>query len=81
MDAHRITCGFCGQPFDPDEQDTCSACPLHTGCGLVRCPACGFETVDPRRSTLAKWARRWFFPHKENADRQLVSSIEQGEIR
>ena len=39
-------CGFCGQPFVEDRgQATCQACPLSKGCGLMRCPHCGYENA------------------------------------
>lgn len=41
-----ITCGFCGKPFVEDRsQATCQACPLSKGCGLMRCPHCGYENA------------------------------------
>ena len=41
------TCGFCGSQFVEDPtQATCQACPLHKkGCGLMRCPHCGYENA------------------------------------
>ena len=39
-----MNCGFCGRAFDEDRsQPACRACPVGSGCGLVRCPHCGFE--------------------------------------
>ena len=39
-----MNCGFCGKPFDEDRsQPACRQCPVGTGCGLVRCPHCGYE--------------------------------------
>jgi hypothetical protein len=45
---------MCGQRFNPDEHGACGSCPLSPGCQLVCCPTCGFETVNPQRSTLAR---------------------------
>lgn len=50
----NITCPMCGHTFDPDLHATCAACPLKKGCQLVCCPACGFETVNPQHSVLAR---------------------------
>lgn len=39
-----MNCGFCGKPFDEDRgQPACRQCPVGSGCGLVRCPHCGYE--------------------------------------
>ena len=50
----EVTCAMCGQVFDPSEYRTCAACPLKSGCQLACCPNCGFETVDPEQSVLAR---------------------------
>jgi hypothetical protein len=55
-----LTCTMCGHLFSPDRQSACQGCPLQKGCQLVRCPACGFEMVDPQQSVLARWAKRIF---------------------
>lgn len=51
-----ITCTMCGLRFDPTEQIACQGCPVQGGCQLICCPDCGFETVDPSRSRLARLA-------------------------
>ena len=39
-----MNCGFCGKSFDEDtSQPACKQCPVGSGCGLVRCPHCGYE--------------------------------------
>ena len=39
-----MNCGFCGKAFDEDRsQPACERCPVGSGCGLVRCPHCGYE--------------------------------------
>jgi Fe2+ transport system protein FeoA len=50
-----MTCSMCGYVFDPAGAQACAACPLHTGCALTCCPACGYTTVDSQRSTLVRW--------------------------
>ncbi len=47
MIATQCTCPLCGHSFDPAAHLACQTCPLHAGCHLVCCPACGHTTVDP----------------------------------
>jgi hypothetical protein len=61
-----ITCTMCGHRFDPAAHTACHSCPLQRGCQLTCCPACGFEMVNPDRSILARLAKRWLTPAKEN---------------
>jgi Fe2+ transport system protein FeoA len=49
------TCPLCGHSFDPAAHLACQTCPLHAGCHLVCCPACGHTTVDPGQSRLVRW--------------------------
>lgn len=53
-----ITCSMCGHQYDPSGHPTCEKCPLQFGCYLTCCPQCGYETVDPQRSTAARWLKR-----------------------
>jgi len=53
-----ITCPMCGLAYDPANQIVCQGCPLQRNCGLVRCPNCGFETPDLRRSAAVSLAKR-----------------------
>lgn len=58
---HR--CPLCGYGFEPDEmvEGGCRTCPIKgSGCGLVRCPACGYEWPDERRSRLVGLLGRLF---------------------
>ena len=57
MSPQDIQCSMCGQRFDPEQHIACQACPLHSGCNLVCCPACGYQTVDPGRSKMVRLAR------------------------
>jgi Fe2+ transport system protein FeoA len=59
MRHHLVSCSMCGFRFDPAEALACQACPLHHGCTLVRCPACGFEMAQVEGSTLARLADNW----------------------
>lgn len=49
---------MCGTVFDPGATGACATCPLGTACSLACCPACGFSTVDVRRSSLGRLALR-----------------------
>jgi Fe2+ transport system protein FeoA len=51
----HLTCPLCGHGFDPSAHLACQACPLHTGCRLVCCPACGHTTVDQAQSRIVRW--------------------------
>ena len=57
MSPQDIQCSMCGQRFDPELHLACQACLLHSGCNLVCCPACGYQTVDPGRSKMVRLAR------------------------
>ena len=57
MSQQDIQCSMCGQRFDPEQHIACQACPMHSGCNLVCCPACGYQTVDPGRSKMVRLAR------------------------
>lgn len=39
------------------------ACPMSSGCAMVRCPRCGYEFVEDGR--VARWLRRLFGPRPE----------------
>jgi len=56
-----ITCPMCGHVFDAEKHAACRACPMQKNCHLVCCPVCGYESVDPGRSFLARAAARWLF--------------------
>lgn len=58
MNKTLITCPMCGNRFDPSGHNACPSCPLQKGCQLVCCPSCGYETVDPSQSSLARLALR-----------------------
>lgn len=60
LPSRLLTCSMCGHTFDPADQACCLDCPLNSGCTLVRCPVCGFETADPNQSGLARLFNRLF---------------------
>ena len=56
-------CALCGYAFEPGEEAerACRSCPVSGGdCGLVKCPACGYEWPDERRSAAAGLLARIF---------------------
>jgi Fe2+ transport system protein FeoA len=53
--ATQFTCPLCGHGFDPAAHLACQTCPLHAGCHLVCCPACGHTTVDQGQSRIVRW--------------------------
>lgn len=57
-----MKCAFCGAEYDEKEaRKSCASCPLR-GCGLLRCPRCGYETPPPPR-----WLK-WFKREKKDAE-------------
>jgi len=44
-----MKCSLCGYQFsEKDAESACSKCTFSKGCGLVKCPNCGFELApDP----------------------------------
>lgn len=56
---------MCGTTYDPSTHPGCAQCPVHRGCELTCCPACGYSTVDPSRSTLVGWVvSNWPWRHR-----------------
>ena len=60
MKTTQFTCPLCGHGFDPAAHLACQTCPLHAGCHLVCCPACGHTTVDQGQSRLVRWITTLF---------------------
>ncbi len=52
-------CGYCGMEFDEAAAEkACRCCPM-SGCRMVRCPRCGFESLpEPRWIRWLKNRRR-----------------------
>ena len=61
-----IQCSMCGQRYDPDQQLACQNCPIHSGCNLVCCPNCGYQTVNPHRSKFVQLLRLILPPGQAN---------------
>lgn len=75
MNLQEIRCSMCGQHYDPDQHLACRSCPMHSGCSLVCCPNCGYQTVDPRKSKLVRLAR--FFSERRSLARFSTNQNEQ----
>ena len=75
MSSQDIECVLCWYQYDPDQHLACQACPLHSNCNLVCCPACGYQTVNPQRSFLARLAS--YLPILKPSS-NLVSEINEG---
>ena len=71
MKLDRIQCSMCGLSYDPDQHAACQNCPMHSGCNLVCCPKCGYQTVDPRRSKLVRLAR--FFSERRTPEKNSIA--------
>jgi len=60
-------CALCGTAFDlADASSSCKGCVLATGCDLIRCPNCGYETPKEPR-----WLKKIF---KKTDDHSTPSS-------
>jgi len=84
MSLKDIQCSMCGQRYDPEQHLACQACPMNSGCNLVCCPACGYQTVDPGRSKIVRLAR-FFSTHrsssrsvKDRLDRTTLADVPPG---
>ncbi len=60
-----MKCTLCGHRFDQEAAGrACASCPMSGGCGLVKCPNCGFElAAEPewfeqfKRRLAQLWSR------------------------
>jgi hypothetical protein len=45
-----MKCSFCGHDYNEDQSVcACKGCPVAKGCGLMKCPNCGYETpAEPK---------------------------------
>lgn len=71
-----MRCAMCGHRFDPKEHSSCESCPLSSGCQLTCCPACGYETVDVERSSLARLFARLLFKEKDEQQAYEMSLVD-----
>ncbi len=53
-----MVCELCGTEFEKGDAACGAGCPLSGGCGLVCCPACGYQAVDASSSLTVRLARR-----------------------
>jgi Fe2+ transport system protein FeoA len=49
-----IQCPMCGQQYASQDHLGCKSCPINKDCSLVCCPACGYQTINARRSKFAR---------------------------
>lgn len=53
-----MKCSLCGMVFtERDADPSCPGCAMSGGCGMLKCPNCGYET--PKESGLVKLVRKW----------------------
>jgi Fe2+ transport system protein FeoA len=78
---------MCGRSFDPVAHAACESCPLHDGCSVVCCPACGYRTVDPGRSGIVRLGTRlagrlrrsaWERPEQQRATAGTLADVPSG---
>lgn len=54
-----MKCGFCGFKFPEEEGKAgCKACPLSSGCRMIKCPRCNYE--NPPEPEVVKKIKRMF---------------------
>lgn len=53
-----VVCPFCGFEFEPEDTLCQHGCPMHTTCGLIRCPSCDYEF--PEKPAAVSWFGRLF---------------------
>lgn len=53
-----MKCALCGHEFTQEEALCNPACPMASGCPVICCPQCGYQTTDESRSTLVRLARK-----------------------
>ena len=71
----QFTCPLCGHGFDPAAHLACQTCPLHSGCRLVCCPACGHTTVDQGQSRLVRWVSAFLERLSVQQDESVTTQI------
>lgn len=53
-----MTCPICGGELR-EQVSGCSTCPMNSGCDMLCCENCGYETVAPR-SVLVDFVKKLF---------------------
>jgi hypothetical protein len=53
-----MRCPVCGDTLR-DQVTHCSTCPMHSGCDMLCCENCGYETVAPHSATVDFFRRLW----------------------
>jgi len=63
-----VKCSLCGFEFSEGEaRRGCSGCASLGGCGLIRCPNCGYEW-PPEPAWLTKLMRVWKGKKKDESE-------------
>jgi hypothetical protein len=44
-----VTCALCGYKFEPCGQNCTNGCPFYKQCNLLRCPHCGYQTINDEK--------------------------------
>lgn len=54
-----MKCSYCSREFnESDAAASCLGCGKRTGCGMIKCPFCGYET--PRETKWIKSIKKFF---------------------
>jgi hypothetical protein len=53
-----MSCPVCGSVLR-EHLTRCSTCPMHSGCDMLCCETCGYETVAPRSVTVELFRKLW----------------------
>lgn len=62
-----IQCPMCGHRYASQDHLGCKSCPVNKECTLVCCPACGYQTVNARKSRFARFVQS-LLPNKTEPD-------------
>lgn len=62
-------CPLCGAPLGVAPSG-CGRCPMHSDCGSLCCPRCGYRTAVDSRLTrfLRKWLRKEYSTFQQNSN-------------
>jgi len=69
-----IQCPMCGQQYASQEHQGCKSCPVNKNCTLVCCPACGYQTINARKSKLARLVQM-LFPNNPRSDHNELGEV------
>ena len=52
-----IQCPMCSHRYFSQDHLGCQSCPVNKDCSLVCCPACGYQTINARKSKFARFVQ------------------------